>query len=89
MMDELNLSAELQLHAVEHLVKQRAADRVTPASGFIARTRPADLMFAARWRWKQTNCAQVANCLVLFPRNAWMAPEMQFLNCNDALDCLN
>ena len=39
-LDRLNLSAELWLHAVEHFGKRRAANRVTPASKFNATARP-------------------------------------------------
>jgi hypothetical protein len=35
-LDRLNLSAELWLHAVEHFGKRRAANRVTAASRFNA-----------------------------------------------------
>ena len=40
-LDRLNLSAELWLHAVEHFGKRRAANRVTPASRFNATAKPA------------------------------------------------
>ena len=39
-LDRLNLSAEVWLHAVEHFGKRRAANRVTPASKFNATARP-------------------------------------------------
>ena len=45
-LDRLNLSAELWLHAVEHFGQRRAAIRVTPASRFNATARP-DLQPAA------------------------------------------
>jgi hypothetical protein len=47
-LDRLNLSAELWLHAVEHFAKRRAVNRVTPASRFNATAKPADLALAAR-----------------------------------------
>jgi REP element-mobilizing transposase RayT len=40
-LDRLNLSGELWLHAVEHFGKRRAANRVTPASRFNATARLA------------------------------------------------
>ena len=40
-LDRLNLSAELWLHAVEHFGKRRAANRVTPASKFNVTAKPA------------------------------------------------
>ncbi|RLS39390.1 MAG: hypothetical protein DWH78_05045 [Planctomycetota bacterium] len=40
-LDRLNLSAELWLHAVEHFGKRRAANRITPASRFNATASPA------------------------------------------------
>ena len=40
-LDRLNLSPELWLHAVEHFGKRRAANSVTPASRFNATARPA------------------------------------------------
>ena len=39
-LDRLNLSAELWLHAVEHFDQRRAANRVTPASRFNATASP-------------------------------------------------
>lgn len=35
-LDRLNLSAELSLHAVEQFAKLRSANRIAPASGFNA-----------------------------------------------------
>ena len=40
-LDQLNLSPELWLHAVKHFGKRRAANRVTPASRFNATASPA------------------------------------------------
>jgi hypothetical protein len=40
-LDRLNLSPELWLHAVEHFGKRSAANRVTPASRFNATARLA------------------------------------------------
>ena len=39
-LDRLNLSTELWLHAVEHFGKRRSANRVTPASRFNATAKP-------------------------------------------------
>jgi REP element-mobilizing transposase RayT len=47
-LDRLNLSAELWLHAVEHFGKCRAASRVTPASRFNATARHAPQPVAAQ-----------------------------------------
>ncbi len=41
LLDRLDLSPELWLHAVKHFGKRRAANRVTPASRFNATARPA------------------------------------------------
>ncbi len=40
-LDRLNLSAKLWLHAVEQFAKRRSANRVTPASRFNATAKPA------------------------------------------------
>jgi hypothetical protein len=40
-LDRLNLSAELWLHAVEHFGKRRSANRITPAARFNATAKPA------------------------------------------------
>ena len=40
-LDRLNLSVELWLHAIEQFSKRRAANRITPASRFNATASPA------------------------------------------------
>jgi hypothetical protein len=47
-LDRLNLSAELWLHAVEHFGRRRSATRITPASRFNAKAIPIDSVLAAR-----------------------------------------
>jgi hypothetical protein len=47
-LDRLNLSAELWLHAVEHFGKRRSANRITPASRFNATAKPGKTAVAVQ-----------------------------------------
>jgi hypothetical protein len=75
-LDRLNQSAELWLHAVEHLGKRRSANRITPASRFNAPARPADSVLTSRQRWKVVDHEKIHSCDDLVQWFVWMAPGL-------------